>query len=601
MVAMHSTEITLATMYKEVAQMLFQQHVSKAIFVICTVLVFMAPIVCDILSAQGTEDYVDLSISSEDIYTSLRTVEWIEHRLLSVRVHNNGTQVAENIAISVYLGDPLKGGTLITDSLRLRKVEPGTPSSNSFIWNVEPGTYEIFVVVDPDNIFEEPDEMNNIASKVIVVAKATGQMVSPGPPPEGEDFLDLAISSEDISTRVYMSHWKRYRVLSATIHNNGTRKQILAHELVHIFDHVLSNGGMHKAPFGFINEGLAAYVEEFYEKEIGNPEPWGLRAYWAYDHGLVDLEKLRDWSPFYSDFGNIGYSIGYTFWTCLLEHWGTEGLVDLIQAKETAEDYADLFQEAGIDYETFMRHWMDRLQAGWEANQARLSKVPEITTEAVVEPVGEGYARVYVEIRVSHVSAGGYRIYLSRYVGEKFTKDHHTVSAPEYSVSVPIAEGVPVGTNIRYDAMMESAYLATWIHSGWRELTITEDMFVTAVEDELLSGLPTSVMLSKNVPNPFNAGTVVTYALPRPGWAHLSIYNALGQRIRILMDAKQEAVRLGKEVFVLCTPGFEPPLPEGHLWHRPTVLPRLCRRLGLACTSISLDSTSLYQIFPVSR
>ena len=61
----------------------------------------------------------------------------------------------------------------------------------------------------------------------------------------------------------------------------------------------------------------------------------------------------------------------------------------------------------------------------------------------------------------------------------------------------------------------------------------------------------------------------------------------------------QETVRLGKEVFVLCTPGFEPPLPEGHLWHRPALLPKLCRRLRLACSFV--DSTSLYQISPVSR
>ena len=63
----------------------------------------------------------------------------------------------------------------------------------------------------------------------------------------------------------------------------------------------------------------------------------------------------------------------------------------------------------------------------------------------------------------------------------------------------------------------------------------------------------------------------------------------------------REAVRLGKEVFVLCTPDFKPPLPKGHLWHRSMVLPKLCRRLGLACTSISLDPMPLYQISPASR
>jgi hypothetical protein len=44
-------------------------------------------------------------------------------------------------------------------------------------------------------------------------------------------------------------------------------------------------------------------------------------------------------------------------------------------------------------------------------------------------------------------------------------------------------------------------------------------------------------------PNPFNERTLIKYALPRSADAHIAVYNLLGQRVKILVDASQETGR----------------------------------------------------------
>lgn len=63
--------------------------------------------------------------------------------------------------------------------------------------------------------------------------------------------------------------------------------------------------------------------------------------------------------------------------------------------------------------------------------------------------------------------------------------------------------------------------------------------FLDAVEEEPL--LPEEVALRPNYPNPFNAETIIEYALPKPTRVRLTIYNFRGQRIRNLVDAEEPA------------------------------------------------------------
>ena len=52
---------------------------------------------------------------------------------------------------------------------------------------------------------------------------------------------------------------------------------------------------------------------------------------------------------------------------------------------------------------------------------------------------------------------------------------------------------------------------------------------------------PTIFHLSQNYPNPFNPLTIIRYQITEDGKIVLGVYNLLGQPIRILVDAEQEA------------------------------------------------------------
>lgn len=63
---------------------------------------------------------------------------------------------------------------------------------------------------------------------------------------------------------------------------------------------------------------------------------------------------------------------------------------------------------------------------------------------------------------------------------------------------------------------------------------------VKLVED---AGVPSAFDLEQNYPNPFNPETSITYSLANTGRVQVTIYNLLGQQVRNLVDATQQAGR----------------------------------------------------------
>lgn len=66
-------------------------------------------------------------------------------------------------------------------------------------------------------------------------------------------------------------------------------------------------------------------------------------------------------------------------------------------------------------------------------------------------------------------------------------------------------------------------------------------MEIHAEKSVLLSALPEKFELAQNYPNPFNPDTRIKYQLARQSHVRLTVYNAMGQKIRTLVSKKQEA------------------------------------------------------------
>ncbi|MFO7526922.1 MAG: PQQ-binding-like beta-propeller repeat protein, partial [Ignavibacteriaceae bacterium] len=60
--------------------------------------------------------------------------------------------------------------------------------------------------------------------------------------------------------------------------------------------------------------------------------------------------------------------------------------------------------------------------------------------------------------------------------------------------------------------------------------------FSYSAEVEVEVGLPINFTLEQNYPNPFNPSTIIKYALPQESRVKLSIYNALGEEVAVLVN-----------------------------------------------------------------
>jgi len=63
------------------------------------------------------------------------------------------------------------------------------------------------------------------------------------------------------------------------------------------------------------------------------------------------------------------------------------------------------------------------------------------------------------------------------------------------------------------------------------------EIFVVLVDENM----PIHFRLHQNYPNPFNPSTTIPYSIDKSGYVNLSVYNIIGQKVRILIDGYQAA------------------------------------------------------------
>ena len=64
----------------------------------------------------------------------------------------------------------------------------------------------------------------------------------------------------------------------------------------------------------------------------------------------------------------------------------------------------------------------------------------------------------------------------------------------------------------------------------------------TGIAEEMIKNV-SNYQLFQNYPNPFNPSTTITYELPKSSHVRLTVYNILGERIRVLLDKRQSSGR----------------------------------------------------------
>ena len=145
--------------------------------------------------------------------------------VLSALVRNTGTEIASNIPVVFYLGDPSSGTVLGTATIA--SLAPNTAATVTTTWtNVPtPGDKLLFVVIDPDNTIAEFSKTDNSAFNVLSILS----------------LPDLAIASGDVKFSPAAPRAGETLAIQAQVNNLGD--QSASNIVVRAFDGDPSSGG----------------------------------------------------------------------------------------------------------------------------------------------------------------------------------------------------------------------------------------------------------------------------------------------------------------------------------------------------------------------
>jgi fibronectin type III domain protein/flagellar hook capping protein FlgD len=141
------------------------------------------------------------------------------------------------------------------------------------------------------------------------------------------------------------------------------------------------------------------------------------------------------------------------------------------------------------------------------------------------------------------------RRYLVRYSETAISSgDLATVPIVDTSLAPPAA-GQPQRLTISGLMPDQRYYLVAQAYDGFDGLSplsnydsaVASSDIATGIDDGASDGLPQAFELHQNYPNPFNPTTTIEYVLPRQMHVSVNVYNTLGRRVALLVDAMQPA------------------------------------------------------------
>ena len=172
--------------------------------------------------------------------------------------------------------------------------------------------------------------------------------------------------------------------------------------------------------------------------------------------------------------------------------------------------------------------------------------LPEVTLSAFPNPVDEGNP-VTVTATLSQALASNITIPLALTAGSAETDDYGALASIDIAANQTSGTGV-ISTVMDDDTDDETFTVALGalpfgVTSGTpsqvnlRMTDLTDVTSIEAPDDEI----PASFALEQNYPNPFNPSTTIAFALDKTQRITLSVYDMLGQEVRLLLDGVRPA------------------------------------------------------------
>ena len=95
--------------------------------------------------------------------------------------------------------------------------------------------------------------------------------------------------------------------------------------------------------------------------------------------------------------------------------------------------------------------------------------------------------------------------------------------------------------NVISNILSESITIQESLGNGY-DITIVsgDEQYVSDMITNILEAIPAEYSLSQNYPNPFNPTTKIDFSLPRSDDVTVTIYNLMGQQIKVLMNSNLE-------------------------------------------------------------
>ena len=116
--------------------------------------------------------------------------------------------------------------------------------------------------------------------------------------------------------------------------------------------------------------------------------------------------------------------------------------------------------------------------------------------------------------------------------GEKITWWNVNGGGSMYSSSVNYKSCGSMTQSVAGEVVGSNYHGYTGFWTPWFKVTDVE------LGEEVLT--PAEFCLSQNYPNPFNAHTVIEYALSEPTYVNITVYNILGQSVKVLKNELEQ-------------------------------------------------------------